>query len=76
MLVGVLLIVVGLMTIGWGWWLVPLQLGKVRQPATPKGQKNYDALMNRPAISRLFRSSAIVGGAAIVVGVVYLLIEL
>jgi hypothetical protein len=71
MLVGGLLIAVGLITIAWGHWLIPRQLEKVRERATPEGRERYDGLMSRPIVIRLFRAPAPVGIGAILVGAVF-----
>lgn len=70
------LIGVGLVTIIWGHWLMPRQLGKVRERATPRGRERYDSFMERTFVNRLFKLPAIVGGVAVLIGVVYVLVEL
>jgi hypothetical protein len=74
--VGVYLIVIGLLTLAWGRWLVPVQLRKVGRRATTRGEAHMDAFFDRPFVRRLFNASSIVGGVAIVVGIAFLLSEL
>lgn len=76
MVVGILLIVVGLITIVWGHWLVPRQLIRVREKATPVGRERYDSLMKRPIVNRLFKMPTPLGGVAVLIGLVYLIAEL
>ena len=73
---GFLLIGVGLMTIVWGRWLAPLQLGKVIERATSEDRDRYDNFVVRPVVSRLLGLPAIVGGVAILLGVVFVISEL
>jgi hypothetical protein len=76
MAASVLLIAVGLIAILWGHWWVPRQLRQVRERATPQGLKRYDRLMTPAAMSRLRRTSVIAGGMTVLIGVVYLIMEL
>jgi hypothetical protein len=73
---GALLIVVGLLTVVWGRWLVPRWLRTVRERASPTGQESYDSFMKRPVVYRLFRISAPAGAGIMLIGLVYLIIEL
>jgi hypothetical protein len=63
---GVLLIAVGLITIGWGHWLLPRRLRQIRQRFTPAGRELYDSRMQHPAARLML---------AILIGVVFLLNE-
>jgi hypothetical protein len=76
MFVGVLLIAIGLLTVVWGHWLAPRQLRRVREKATPAGRERYDSFMKRPAVDRLFRTPAPLGGLVVLIGLVYLITEL
>lgn len=75
MATGALLIGVGFITIFWGRWLAPRWLRKVRERATPGGRGRYDSFMERPAVGRLFRAAASLGGVIMLIGVVYLVTE-
>jgi hypothetical protein len=76
MLVGLLLIGVGVVTIGWGRRLTGKPLLKVRQHATPEGRERYDGIMRRPNVERLMRMPGIVGTLAVLVCVAFVLTEL
>ena len=76
MLAGILLIAVGLMAILWGGWWVPRQLRQVGERVTPQGRERYDTLMIPVVMRRMHRLSVIMGGATVLIGVVYLLMEL
>jgi hypothetical protein len=74
--VGVWLIVVGILTIGWCQLLLPHQLRKSREGTKLRGGQLYDAYFTRPAVRGLLRWAPVIGYVAVVVGVVYLLTEL
>lgn len=73
---GVLLIAVGFMAILWGGWWVPRQLRQVGERVTPQGRERYDRLMIPVVMRRMRRLSIIAGGMTVLIGVVYLIIEL
>jgi hypothetical protein len=73
---GVLIIAVGFMAIYWGGWWVPRYLGQMGERVPPQGRERYDRLMIPVVMSRMRRISVIVGGATVLIGVVYLLVEL
>ncbi len=73
--VGVLLIAIGLITIGWGHWLLPRRLRQVRQRFTPAGRELYDNRMQRPVARLFFALPLPVGVVGVIVGVVFLLTE-
>ena len=75
MVAGFLLIVVGLIAVGWGRFVVRY-LQEIRAHATARGAQRYDRFMNRTHITIVFKASQIVGIVAIVVGIVYCLSEL
>jgi hypothetical protein len=72
---GVLLIAIGLLTIGWGHWWLPRRLRQVRQRFTPAGRELYDSRTQRPVARFLFRLPLPVGTVAVIVGVVLLFTE-
>jgi hypothetical protein len=72
---GVLLIAIGLLTIGWGHWWLPRRLRRIRQRFTRAGRELYDSRMRRPAARLLFRLPLPVGTIAVIIGVVLLLTE-
>jgi hypothetical protein len=73
---GILIIAVGLMAISWGGWWAPRQLRRAEERVAPQGRERYDRLMIPVAMHRMRRLSVIVGGAAVLIGMVYLLMEL
>lgn len=73
---GISMIAVGFIAILWGGWWVPRQLSRVRERATPQGRERYDRLMAPVVMGRIRRTSVIVGGACVLTGVVYLIVEL
>jgi hypothetical protein len=72
---GVLLIAIGLLTIGWGHWWLPRRLSQVRQRFTPAGRELYDSRMQRPVTRLLFALPLPVGAMGVIVGVVLLVSE-
>lgn len=72
---GVLLIAIGLLTIGWGHWWLPRRLRQVRQRFTPAGRELYDSRMQRPAARLLFRLPLPVGVVGVIIGAVFLVTE-
>jgi hypothetical protein len=75
-MVGVMLVILGCLTIGWGQWLAPRRLRQVRDRATPKGAAWYDAFTARPLVRGTFRVAVLLGWACVVIGVVFLVTEL
>jgi hypothetical protein len=72
---GVLLIAIGLLTIGWGHWWLPRRLRRVRELFSPAGRELYDSRMQRPAARLLFRLPLPVGAMGVIIGVVLLVGE-
>ena len=72
---GVLLIAIGVMTIGWGHWWLPRRLRRVRQLFSPAARDLFDSRMQRPMARLLFRLPLPVGTIAVIVGMVFLLTE-
>jgi hypothetical protein len=73
---GILLTAIGLLTIGWGHWLLPRRMRQIRQSFSPAGRELYDSRMQRPVARLMFRLPLPVGTFAVLVGVVFLLTEL
>lgn len=73
---GVLIIAVGLMAAYWGGWWVPRRLRQMGERVPPQSRERYDRLMIPVATRRMRRLSVIVGSIAVLVGLVYLLMEL
>lgn len=72
---GVLLIAIGLLTIGWGHWWLPRRLRQVRRRFTPAGRELYDSRMQRPVARLFFRLPLPAGTIAVITGIVLLLTE-
>jgi hypothetical protein len=72
---GVLLIAIGLLTIGWGHWWLPRRLREVRRRFSPAARDLYDSRMQRPITRLLFRLPLPVGTMGVIIGVVFLLSE-
>jgi hypothetical protein len=72
---GVLLIAVGLITIGWGHWWLPRRLRQIRQRFSPAGRDLYDSRMQRPVARLFFRLPLPVGTTCVIIGVVLLVTE-
>ncbi len=70
---GVLLIAIGLSTIGWGHWWLPRRLKQIRRRFSPAGRELYDSRMQRPVARLLFALPLPVGVVGVIVGVVFLL---
>jgi hypothetical protein len=73
---GVLIIAIGLMAIYWGGWWVPRQLRQMGERVPPQGRERYDRLMIPVMMQRMRRLSVIVGSIGVLIGVVYLILEL
>jgi hypothetical protein len=71
-----LMIAVGLMVILWGAWWLPRQLMQIEERVTRQSRDRYDKLMMPVVRSRMRRISIIVGGVTVVIGAIYLIIEL
>jgi uncharacterized membrane protein len=76
MLAGILLIAIGSIGIVWGGWWVPQRLAQVREGDTPQSWVRYDRVMTSVVIGRMRQLSVIVGGATVLLGGIYLIIQL
>jgi hypothetical protein len=73
---GVLIIAVGFMAVYWGGWWVPQRLRQMGERVPPQGRERYDRLMIPVVVRRMRRLSVIVGSIAVLIGAIYLLMEL
>jgi hypothetical protein len=73
---GALIIAVGLIAILWGGWWVPRQLRQEGGRVAPQGRERCAKFVTAVVMSRIRWTSAIVGGMCVLIGAVYLLLEL
>jgi hypothetical protein len=70
-LAGVILILIGLITVLWGYWWLPRRLRWVRQRVTPAARDLYDSRMKRPGARLFFALPFPAGMFAVIIGVVF-----